>query len=87
MLPELAKLSSADEKVALLKECYPAIYVAFLNPMKRTRELRALYSGEVTTENMKWYINIELLPKLTKMHRENRLLRNQTKKIKIHGTL
>ena len=48
--------------------------------MKRTEELEALYSGEVTKDNNKWYIHIELLPKLTKMRKESKLLHNQTKK-------
>ena len=53
--------------------------------MKRTEELEALYSGEVTKDNNKWYIHIELLPKLTKMRKEGQLLHNQTKKIQWAG--
>ena len=49
--------------------------------MKRTEELEALYSGEVTKDNNKWYIHIELLPKLTKMRKESKLLHDQTKKL------
>ena len=49
--------------------------------MMRTEELEALYSGEVTTDNNKWRIHIDLLPKLTKMRKEGQLLHNQTKKL------
>ena len=49
--------------------------------MKKTKELEALYSGEVTKENCKWYTHIELLPRLHKMRKENKLLHDQNKKI------
>ena len=40
----------------------------------------------MTIYNNKWYIHIDLLPKLTKMRKEGQLLHNQTKKLRAAGS-
>ena len=89
VLPLLAELSTADEKEAFLKRCHPTVYVYFLRSTGRTDEVDALWSyditeyrqGEVTKENMRWYIYIELLPRLAKMRKEKKI--KHTEKVMI----
>ena len=84
-LPLLDPLTTVDEKEAYLKRYYPTVYVAILRSMKRTEELDALFSGKVNEENMKWYVHIVLLPKLTKMRKEGKLLHNQQKEFEAYS--
>ena len=53
--------------------------------MEETAKLKKLYQHlnlEVPINKMRWYVYIELNQKLLKMRREQRILQNQTKKIK-----
>ena len=74
---KLAELTTAEEKEATLLKYYPTIYVAYLGSLGRKEKLASLYDGgEVNSENIAWYIHIQLLPMFAKMRRENKLVPN-----------
>ena len=68
-----------------LKHAHPTIFVAYLKSTGKGFELEVLYNSPetVTADNMPWYIHIDLLPKLTKMRRDRKLLHNQKTTVKI----
>ena len=68
---QLDNLWTEDEKLTLLRNQFPSIYVSHLISINKQEELDSLFDGTVTMDNMFWYIHVELLPKLTKMRREN----------------
>ena len=72
-----------------LKHAHPTIFVAYLKSTGKGFELEVLYISPqtVTADNMPWYIHIDLLPKLTKMRRDGKLLHNQKTTIKIDRNL
>ena len=77
LTPKLADLATAEEKEALLLKYYPTIYVACLSSSGRKEKLASLYDGgEVNSENVPWYIHVQLLPMFAKMRKENKLLPN-----------
>ena len=41
--------------------------------MDKTEELKSLYDGKVTVDNMFWYIHTDLLPKLNRMRQEDKI--------------
>ena len=66
-----------EEKKTYLKKVQPGLYVDFLKSTKQTSELEGLFDGTVTAFNMPWYIEIELLPLLRKMRKEDKLTQVQ----------
>ena len=61
------------EKIEKLKDRYPAVYFAFLKTCGRSDEARALYDGTLTVNNMSWYIQTDLIPRMNLLRANGKL--------------
>ena len=80
---------STEGKLEYLKTYQSDLYVAYLRSMNKEKKLQRLYDGTVSWcvswSNTVWYIHIELIPKLNKMKKDNKLKPNCEKTIEIDG--
>ena len=64
---------TAHSKETLLRKKYPTVYIALLKTAGRKEDGNALYDGTRTPQNMSWYIQSELLPRICHLRKKGKL--------------
>lgn len=82
IVQSLAAIKTSKKREEYLRHHYPATFVALLKSMQRNAQLQKLQEG---VGGFTWVIIAEILPQLDKLHREGKLTKVESKKMKLDG--